>query len=217
MKKIQKQDSNLRLSRTVLLDMSEFFIKDKDRYIKSTNKIEIKQIQKQDSDLWLNRSALQDMNKFLITEKNKTREKTNLLNKKIIPTKGITTVLYIVVCYSVMHENNFCDWKFTITSEAHLKTMSSFSFSGPSKEFFQSHQRPVYIYMRCLYSFSGPSVIVNRRNEVWLELDADIWVDQRRWTESFVRKVFIFDSWFRVHIVTWRIVVTNIKIIKLKT
>ena len=75
----------------------------------------------------------------------------------------------------------------TIEKEINLKTMSSFSFSGPS-------------------------VIVNRRNEVWLELDADIWVGQRRWSESFVRKVFLFDSWFRVHIVTWRVVVININL-----
>ena len=142
------------------------------------------------------------------------------------PTKDKFTVLYIVVCFWWGMKIIFVTENTPFTPETHLKPMSSFSFSGPSvivkiklfsKEFFQSHQKPVFIFIRCLYSFSGPSVIVNRRNEVWLELDADIWVGQRRWSESFVRKVFSFDSWFRVHIVTWRVVVTNIKIIKLKT
>ena len=46
-----RQDSNLRLSRTGLLDMSEFNMidkdkdKDKGRYTKATTEIEIKQIQ----------------------------------------------------------------------------------------------------------------------------------------------------------------------------
>ena len=70
-----QQDSNQRLSRTGLLDMSEFFIKDKDkdRYTKARSKIEIKQTQKQDSNLRLSRTGLLDMSEFNIIDKDKDR------------------------------------------------------------------------------------------------------------------------------------------------
>ena len=84
-----RQDSNLRLSRTGLLHMSEsnMIDKDKDRCTKGTTETEIKQIQKQDSNLRLNRAVLHGMNEFLMKDENETREKTNLLSNKNDPYK----------------------------------------------------------------------------------------------------------------------------------
>ena len=104
--------------------MSEFNMidkdKDKDRHTKATTKTGIKQIQKQESNLRLNCAEMQDMSEFSMKDKKREKGKNKRKTTKI-----------------------------TIAKEINLKTMSSFSFSGPS-------------------------VIVNRRNEVWLELDADI-------------------------------------------
>ena len=60
-----RQDSNLRLSRTGLLDMSEFNMIDKD---KDRSKID-KKIQKQDSNPKLSRTGVLDMSEIFIKYK----------------------------------------------------------------------------------------------------------------------------------------------------
>ena len=78
-----QQDSNLRLSRTGLLDMSEFFIKDKDkdRYTKAASKIEIKQIQKQNSNLRLSCTGLLDMSEFFVKDKDRYTKSTTKIDQ----------------------------------------------------------------------------------------------------------------------------------------